>query len=67
MLGLDAGTLTSSSGQVGVGCTAVAINGTAQGASCSQQPVCCQGNQFNGADFEIRSSMSFTATLREKV
>ncbi|KAI9571828.1 hydrophobin [Boletus coccyginus] len=40
----------SSSGgsQVGVSCSPTTIGGTGTGSSCTQQPVCCAGNSFNG-------------------
>jgi len=33
---------------VGVTCTPVTVIGAAAGSSCTQQPVCCNGNNFNG-------------------
>lgn len=48
LLGINAGNLSSSTGQVGLGCTAVGVDGSAEGASCTQAPVCCDGDNFNG-------------------
>ncbi|KAF9483032.1 fungal hydrophobin [Pholiota conissans] len=44
LLGVVAGDLT---GQVGVTCSPITVVG-ASGTSCSEQPVCCTGNTFNG-------------------
>ncbi|KAF8194688.1 hydrophobin-263 [Pholiota molesta] len=44
LLGVVVGDLT---GQVGVTCSPITVIG-ASGTSCSEQPVCCTGNTFNG-------------------
>nr|BAB84546.1 hydrophobin-263 [Pholiota nameko] len=44
LLGVAAGGLT---GQVGVTCSPITVIGVS-GTSCSEQPVCCTGNTFNG-------------------
>ncbi|KIK96893.1 hypothetical protein PAXRUDRAFT_98316, partial [Paxillus rubicundulus Ve08.2h10] len=33
---------------VGAGCSPITAVGTGRGASCTQQPVCCENNNFNG-------------------
>ncbi|KIJ53817.1 hypothetical protein M422DRAFT_154636, partial [Sphaerobolus stellatus SS14] len=33
---------------VGLGCTNVPVIAGAVGPNCAQQPVCCEGNNFNG-------------------
>ncbi|KAG9318026.1 fungal hydrophobin-domain-containing protein [Chiua virens] len=38
----------STSGDVGLGCDPITALGSGSGASCTQQPVCCTDNQFNG-------------------
>ncbi|KAF9003047.1 fungal hydrophobin-domain-containing protein [Cyathus striatus] len=43
-LGIAVGSIT---GQVGVTCSPITAIG-AGGNSCTQQPVCCEGNNFNG-------------------
>ncbi|EDQ99412.1 type 1 hydrophobin [Laccaria bicolor S238N-H82] len=45
LLNLNLGQLT---GQIGLSCTPISVIGLGQGASCTQQPVCCSGNTFNG-------------------
>ncbi|KAF8154960.1 fungal hydrophobin-domain-containing protein [Crassisporium funariophilum] len=45
LLGIVTGPVT---GQVGVNCTPLTVVGLGSGASCTQQPVCCEGNNFNG-------------------
>ncbi|KAF9220574.1 fungal hydrophobin [Gyrodon lividus] len=45
LLGIVLGDLT---GQVGVTCTPITVIGTGSGATCTQQPVCCTGNNYNG-------------------
>ncbi|KAF8550908.1 fungal hydrophobin [Imleria badia] len=35
-------------GLIGLGCTPITVIGTGSGASCTQQPVCCTDNSFNG-------------------
>ncbi|KAI9573146.1 hydrophobin [Boletus coccyginus] len=35
-------------GLLGFGCSPLTILGTGTGASCTQQPVCCTNNNFNG-------------------
>ncbi|KAI9573288.1 hydrophobin 2 [Boletus coccyginus] len=47
MLGLPPPTGGGSS-QVGISCSPTTIGGTGTGSSCTQQPVCCAGNNFNG-------------------
>ncbi|KAF8959639.1 hydrophobin-263 [Flammula alnicola] len=44
LLGISAGSIT---GLVGVTCSPITVIG-ASGTSCSQQPVCCTNNSFNG-------------------
>ncbi|KJA29772.1 hypothetical protein HYPSUDRAFT_31766 [Hypholoma sublateritium FD-334 SS-4] len=44
LLGVVIGDIT---GQVGVTCSAITVVG-ASGTSCSEQPVCCTNNTFNG-------------------
>ncbi|KAF9483030.1 fungal hydrophobin [Pholiota conissans] len=44
LLGIAAGSVT---GQVGVTCSPITIIGVS-GTSCSEQPVCCTNNSFNG-------------------
>ncbi|KAF8555207.1 hydrophobin [Imleria badia] len=34
--------------QVGFTCSPVTVGGTGSGSTCVQQPVCCNGNVFNG-------------------
>ncbi|TDL27838.1 hydrophobin [Rickenella mellea] len=33
---------------VGINCTPITAIGAGSGATCTQQPVCCTDNQFNG-------------------
>ncbi|KAF9220833.1 fungal hydrophobin [Gyrodon lividus] len=40
--------LAGVTGQVGLGCSPITAVGLGSGASCTQQPVCCTGNTFNG-------------------
>ncbi|KAI9573145.1 hydrophobin [Boletus coccyginus] len=40
--------LPSIDGLLGFGCSPITVIGTGTGASCTQQPVCCTGNNFNG-------------------
>ncbi|KAG1722210.1 hydrophobin [Suillus lakei] len=35
-------------GAVGLNCSPITAIGTGGGATCSQQPMCCSGNQMNG-------------------
>ncbi|KAF9462398.1 hydrophobin [Collybia nuda] len=35
-------------GMIGTGCSPISAVGVGGGASCSQQPVCCENNDFNG-------------------
>ncbi|GLB42285.1 putative hydrophobin [Lyophyllum shimeji] len=44
LIGLD---LSNVTGQVGLGCSPISAVGLG-GNSCTQQPVCCSGNNFNG-------------------
>ncbi|KAF8885082.1 fungal hydrophobin [Gymnopilus junonius] len=44
LLGIVVGDIT---GQVGVTCSPITVVG-AGGTSCSEQPVCCTNNSFNG-------------------
>ncbi|KIJ64698.1 hypothetical protein HYDPIDRAFT_62219, partial [Hydnomerulius pinastri MD-312] len=48
LLGLLGVVLGPISGLVGLGCTPVTVIGTGSGAVCTQQPVCCTGNTYNG-------------------
>ncbi|KAH7920320.1 fungal hydrophobin [Leucogyrophana mollusca] len=45
LLGIVLGDLT---GQVGIGCTPITVVGTGSGATCTQEPVCCTNNYYNG-------------------
>ncbi|KIJ67320.1 hypothetical protein HYDPIDRAFT_25785 [Hydnomerulius pinastri MD-312] len=45
LLGIVLGDLT---GQVGLGCTPITVIGVGSGATCTQEPVCCTGNSYNG-------------------
>ncbi|EAU84964.1 hypothetical protein CC1G_04060 [Coprinopsis cinerea okayama7 len=45
LLGVDISKLT---GQVGASCTGINVIGVGGGTSCSNQPVCCTGNNFSG-------------------
>ncbi|KAI9567773.1 fungal hydrophobin-domain-containing protein [Boletus coccyginus] len=47
LLGLPAPP-SSGSSQVGISCSPTTIGGSGSGSSCTQQPVCCAGNSFNG-------------------
>ncbi|KAI9570832.1 hydrophobin 2 [Boletus coccyginus] len=40
--------LPSIDGLLGLSCSPITAIGTGTGASCTQQPVCCTGNNFNG-------------------
>lgn len=40
--------LSQLTGQIGLSCTPISVIGLGQGASCTQQPVCCSGNTYNG-------------------
>ncbi|EIW77383.1 hydrophobin [Coniophora puteana RWD-64-598 SS2] len=40
--------LDNLSGQVGLQCNAITGIGTGQGATCTQEPVCCAQNNYNG-------------------
>ncbi|KAF9236787.1 hydrophobin 2 [Melanogaster broomeanus] len=44
-LGIPVGSVI---GDVGVTCTPITIVGTGSGATCTQQPVCCKDNRYNG-------------------
>ncbi|KAF9224900.1 hydrophobin [Gyrodon lividus] len=44
LLGLNVATGTP----VGVNCSPISALGVGSGASCTQQPVCCSGNSYNG-------------------
>ncbi|KAH7886732.1 fungal hydrophobin-domain-containing protein [Phlebopus sp. FC_14] len=44
-LGIVLGDIT---GEVGIGCTPITVVGTGSGATCTQQPVCCTNNYYNG-------------------
>ncbi|KAF8843450.1 hydrophobin [Paxillus ammoniavirescens] len=44
LLGLEVPAGTS----VGANCSPISAVGTGSGASCTQQPVCCENNNFNG-------------------
>ncbi|KAI9567785.1 fungal hydrophobin-domain-containing protein [Boletus coccyginus] len=46
MLGLPPVSVGGS--QVGISCSPTTIGGVGSGSSCTQQPVCCTGNTFNG-------------------
>ncbi|KAH7919199.1 fungal hydrophobin [Leucogyrophana mollusca] len=35
-------------GLVGLGCTPITVVGAGSGATCTQEPVCCTGNEYNG-------------------
>ncbi|KAJ8587358.1 hydrophobin [Rhizopogon salebrosus TDB-379] len=35
-------------GDVGIACTPISVIGLGQGASCTQEPVCCSNEQYNG-------------------
>ncbi|KAG1750387.1 hydrophobin [Suillus paluster] len=35
-------------GDLGFGCSPITVVGTAQGATCLQQPVCCSNEKYNG-------------------
>jgi len=39
---------TTGGSQVGLSCSPVTVGGTGSGSACTQQPVCCAGNVFNG-------------------
>nr|AHZ18301.1 hydrophobin 5 [Tricholoma vaccinum] len=45
LVGLDVQSLTAS---IGTQCSPLTVGGLAAGAKCSQQPVCCSGNNFSG-------------------
>ncbi|EDR03555.1 type 1 hydrophobin [Laccaria bicolor S238N-H82] len=40
--------LSQFTGQVGTSCTPISALAISQGGSCTQQPVCCDGNTFHG-------------------
>ncbi|KAG1732721.1 hydrophobin [Suillus lakei] len=35
-------------GHVGLGCSPITVVGAGTGAACSQQPLCCSDNQYEG-------------------
>ncbi|KAH7919200.1 fungal hydrophobin [Leucogyrophana mollusca] len=45
LLGLVLGDLT---GNVGLGCSPITAVGTGSGATCTQEPVCCTNDYYNG-------------------
>ncbi|KAI0330321.1 fungal hydrophobin [Cubamyces sp. BRFM 1775] len=45
LLGLDLGDVT---GLVGLNCNPITVIGAGLGASCKQQPVCCENNSVGG-------------------
>ncbi|KAI9460682.1 fungal hydrophobin-domain-containing protein [Boletus coccyginus] len=49
LLGLPPPTINVDGTQVvGISCSPTTEGGTGSGSSCTQQPVCCTGNTFNG-------------------
>ncbi|KAI9460674.1 hydrophobin 2 [Boletus coccyginus] len=40
--------VSGGSSQVGISCSPTTVAGSGTGSSCTQQPVCCTGNNFNG-------------------
>ncbi|KIJ60366.1 hypothetical protein HYDPIDRAFT_117274 [Hydnomerulius pinastri MD-312] len=48
LLGLLGIVLGPVEGLLGLGCSPITVVGTGSGAQCTQQPVCCTGNTFNG-------------------
>ncbi|KAH7883462.1 hydrophobin 2 [Phlebopus sp. FC_14] len=48
LLGLLGIVLGPIDGLLGLGCTPITVIGTGSGATCTQQPVCCTGNTYNG-------------------
>ncbi|KAF8147855.1 hydrophobin [Crassisporium funariophilum] len=45
LVGVAVGSVT---GQIGATCSPITAIGLGGGASCTQQPVCCSDNSFNG-------------------
>ncbi|OJA10622.1 hypothetical protein AZE42_05701 [Rhizopogon vesiculosus] len=35
-------------GDIGLGCSPISVVGLGQGSSCTQEPVCCSNQQYNG-------------------
>ncbi|KAF8159149.1 hydrophobin [Crassisporium funariophilum] len=48
LLGLVGIVVGSVKGQIGANCSPITAIGLSNGASCTQQPVCCSDNSFNG-------------------
>ncbi|EIW77382.1 fungal hydrophobin [Coniophora puteana RWD-64-598 SS2] len=40
--------LNGVTGNVGVNCNPITVIGTGQGATCTNEPVCCDHNNYNG-------------------
>ncbi|KAF8187169.1 type 1 hydrophobin [Pholiota molesta] len=49
LIALLGASLSGFTGQVGLNCSPLGVAAISGGSSCTSQPVCCDGNNFNGA------------------